>query len=620
MEEERKHPDEIDEILKDMENTLKASQTEEEPKEETEEESEEKERAPKAGKFTWLIVAASVAAFLLLLVLIALIPGVRYGLANRAAAKENYSFAQTLYAGIINYKDSAEKYVEIDRILQDRDSENSRQKGLVYLEEEDWEKAEKAFLEAGDYENCAVLAAFAKAKQEPVSITLYKEDEADRVLSLEPELLQLSYDAEKDVLSFNEESVKSWLEEQAKEINRDKVDSSWTQEEEDSIKITVGTDGISLDTKLIIRKIAEAVQKGELNEITAGYNVSPGKKISLASIVKEVCTEPVNAEYDPETHTAKEGHNGYSLDEKAAEAVLAKAKPGESVTIPLTVIEPVYDKDSLDGIYFSSVIGEYTTKDLGNSNRATNIKLAAQAVNGVYLNPGEVFSFNDVVGERTTAKGYKPAGAYSGGKSVQEVGGGICQVSSTIYNAALLANLAIVQRSEHCYPSAYCPLGMDATVSWGGPHFRFRNSSEYPIKIEAEVVGDSITVRLIGTDDGVHVEMTYEVLSVNEYETKTTTDPEEVNEIGHTGYSVVTYRHVYDDATGKEISCNVEAYSTYSRQDIVKLEEKPEDPENPEEPDPQETPTEPGEINPNPNFDIPEPEDPEDENIPMAVG
>ena len=175
------------------------------------------------------------------------------------------------------------------------------------------------------------------------------------------------------------------------------------------------------------------------------------------------------------------------------------------------------------------------------------MKLAAEKINGVILQPGQTFSYNDVLGQRTKANGFKEAGAYSGGQVVQEVGGGICQVSSTLYYCAMVSNLKINTRTCHYFPVAYIEPGMDATVSWGGPEFKFTNSREYPIEIKAYVEKNSITVEIWGTDvDGSYVKMSYTA----------------------EGLRATTYRTVYDK-DGNQISHTLEANSTYHSHDTT---------------------------------------------------
>lgn len=137
---------------------------------------------------------------------------------------------------------------------------------------------------------------------------------------------------------------------------------------------------------------------------------------------------------------------------------------------------------------YSKVYEFYKTPYPYNPNRTTNLKLAAKAINGTILKPGDTFSFNKIVGQRTSAKGYKPATIFTGSSgTAQSTGGGICQIASTIFNAALYCNLTIVERHQHSQRVAYCPLGRDAAIFWGSEDLKFKNTSGYPLKIEMKV-------------------------------------------------------------------------------------------------------------------------------------
>ena len=193
------------------------------------------------------------------------------------------------------------------------------------------------------------------------------------------------------------------------------------------------------------------------------------------------------------------------------------------------------------------------------------------------MNSGDVFSYNDVVGQRTAARGYQAAPAYVQGETVDEIGGGICQTSSTLYLACLRSNLEITERYAHRYVPAYITAGMDATVSWGGPDYKFTNNSLYPIKIVTIYENNYLTVRILGTNvDGTSVKMTNEHLSTTPYETVYEDDPtlapgtEKVKTTPYTGYKYRTYRNVYD-ANGKLISSTYEATSDYKSRNKVIL-------------------------------------------------
>jgi hypothetical protein len=188
-----------------------------------------------------------------------------------------------------------------------------------------------------------------------------------------------------------------------------------------------------------------------------------------------------------------------------------------------------------------------------------------------------VFSYNPVVGPRTTETGFKPAPAYVQGQTVDEVGGGICQTSSTLYLATLRANLEIVERQNHSYISSYITAGMDATVSYGALDYRFKNNTAYPIRIEAGVANRQLTIRIYGTKtDDVTVKMTYEILSTTPYgvvykaDSSVPAGTTKVSVTPYTGYKVVTYRNLYN-GSGTLISSTQEAVSTYKTRDKVIL-------------------------------------------------
>ena len=174
------------------------------------------------------------------------------------------------------------------------------------------------------------------------------------------------------------------------------------------------------------------------------------------------------------------------------------------ITVSASEVQPEYSTAAAKQKY--KTIGTYTTNTTSNSKRNTNIRLAAVALNGTIVGPGQEVSFNDTVGQRTEAKGYQGAAAYNNGEVVQEIGGGVCQVSTTLYNAALKAGMKISMRRSHTFEPSYVTPGMDATVSWGGPDFRFINTSSSAIGIKASYSNQTVTVSIYGVpvlEDGV---------------------------------------------------------------------------------------------------------------------
>ena len=143
-------------------------------------------------------------------------------------------------------------------------------------------------------------------------------------------------------------------------------------------------------------------------------------------------------------------------------------------------------------------IGYYQTHTTNNSDRNTNVRLSCEAVNGTVLLPGEQFSYNEKLGRRTAEKGYKEAGAYSNGEHVMELGGGVCQLSSSLYNAVISANLEVNERTGHTYEPSYVTPGEDATVSYSKPDFVFTNNTEAPVGILTHYADRTVTVQIFG--------------------------------------------------------------------------------------------------------------------------
>ena len=312
--------------------------------------------------------------------------------------------------------------------------------------------------------------------------------------------------------------------------------------------------------------------------------------IDLEALYAEHAAAAVDAGFSKDSKgniTVTNESYGYDFDLEAAIAAVTEAGYDQTLEIPFRYVQPkAFAKDlkaqlsnNSNGGLYKDVLGSYKTAHTSDSNRNTNLKLACKAINGVVLMPGERFDYNTTLGKRTEARGYKAAGAYANGVTVQEVGGGICQVSSTLYYCTLMADLQIDARRAHSYVSTYMPLGMDAAVSWGGPEFRFTNNTGYPLKIEASVSGGYVHVKILGTDTkNYKVKMEYEVLGTTEPTTEPTTEYKkmtaseakaagyydgQVIQTPYTGKQVKSYKCKYDLNTGKLLSRTYEATSSY---------------------------------------------------------
>lgn len=388
------------------------------------------------------------------------------------------------------------------------------------------------------------------------------------------------------------------LSELAQTFSRPAQDTSY-EVGQDSLTVTRELDGLAVTEADLEQPIREALSSEADGAVYVDAAILPAQALSAQDIHDAVAGSMKNAGYDAATDSITPEQAGAEFDVAEAQALLDAASPGETVEIPADIQQPHVTAAELKDVLFRDVLGQCRTHVSGTSARINNVKLSAAACNGVVLNTGDVFSYNATTGQRTTAKGYQAAPAYVGGETVDEVGGGVCQTSSTIYYACLRANLEITERYAHRYVPAYIDWGMDATVSWGGPDYKFTNNTDYPIKIVATYSGGYLTVKILGTNvDGTYVKMTNEVLSKTDWETVYKDDEtlpagtEKVTTTPYTGYKVKSYRNVYS-ADGKLISSTYEATSDYKVRNKV-ISRGPALPEQPETPvtGPAETPAE----------------------------
>lgn len=348
------------------------------------------------------------------------------------------------------------------------------------------------------------------------------------------------------------------------------------------LELTRGTPGRSVDKENIKEQLFALLAEGQTVPVDGAAQFSvPVQEtqpapLDFAAIHAELCTEPQDASINKEIGEFKMNEVGLSFDTAVAESAFAALGPGESCRLPLIVTQPKVTMADLEQYLFNDLLGAATSQIGGSSNRLANVRLAASFCDGKILSPGEEFSYNGIVGRRTSARGFLPAPAYVGGQTVDEIGGGICQVSSTLYLTTLRANLGIVERHNHGYAVGYVPDGLDATVYYGSLDFRFKNTSPYPIRVVASVSDRTLNVSIYGTKtDGKTVEMKTEKISSKDYKTvykidnsvapgktKTSVTP-------YTGRTVKAYRCIYEN--GSLISDNLESTSVYKSRDKVVL-------------------------------------------------
>ena len=404
------------------------------------------------------------------------------------------------------------------------------------------------------------------------------------------------------VLNLDTDYIRNRIDELAQEVETtlspSKVD---VNEAAGTITVQVGYPDRQLDTEGLYEAVYNAFMNSDFTTLTWDYQETPCELVDLTPYYEQYCTEVQNAEYDEETHTISEEVPGYGFDLEAAQQQLATAEPGSTVVIQMEDIEPEVTKLDLSSEMFGTALHKVSTKYVVNSNRTNNLDLACKAINGTILNPGDIFSFNDVVGERTAAKGYLPATVFvTGGASESELGGGVCQVASSIYYCSLFLNLEQVHREPHMYVVDYVDFGMDATVYWGSIDYQFKNTLDYPIKIQANIDGGTVNITFWGPEElDFTVETDYEILET--YPWTTVEQVDETKPVGYrertvspyTGYKVVAY------ITVKDLDGNVlesrEVYSTYRKRDQVYVVGPAEEVPDPDDPttDPDDPTTDP---------------------------
>lgn len=273
--------------------------------------------------------------------------------------------------------------------------------------------------------------------------------------------------------------------------------------EGESIVLIPGKTGYDGNPDSAIAMFEDALKTEYNNLVKLDFSIKAPDALTVEKLHEILSTQGLDATFKIENGevTVTEAKPGYTFDEAEAIAAIAKlTEDGEMLKIPCKPMPPKYTTEELKAKLFNKDLASYSTRyNAGQANRSANVANAASKINGKIILPGEVFSFNQTVGKRTVANGFKPAPEYVNGQSVTGIGGGTCQVSTTLYSAVLYANLEVVSRRNHSMSVSYVPLGQDATVTDGGIDFKFKNNTEYPVKIKSSASGGKITVTIVGT-------------------------------------------------------------------------------------------------------------------------
>ena len=266
--------------------------------------------------------------------------------------------------------------------------------------------------------------------------------------------------------------------------------------------IFTGTAEYDLSTDKLYQQILSAYDS-KVFEVTGQCNVlTPNISAveALEQAYAKYCANPVDASIDENFNVTKEIY-GYGFDLETVKAQLSAAEYGETIPVPMHFVRPDITAEDLAGNLFKDILGSCNMPVENNTNLIANLNQVIKSLNGMILKSGEEFSFNDLTGEPTRQRGYKPYSQYVGKVFTENVyGGGLSQLASALYYCALQADLDILERHSHAYAPSFITLGLDADVKYGSMDLKLRNSTSNPIRILAEVKNGALHIQLLGTD------------------------------------------------------------------------------------------------------------------------
>lgn len=358
------------------------------------------------------------------------------------------------------------------------------------------------------------------------------------------------------------------LEKQRRELDDIKIKVTYNG---DVQEFTAEDLGVSGNAAEVLRQAFDYSRSGNVfidyDRTHEGQRVQSGIAIDKAvleenvkTFLSENDTEPVEATAKFDLYTHKFTYTKSKVGSMAdAEAVCAQIEDNlengdyRDVNVTGQRLNPEITEEELK--QNTVLIGRCETIATDNPNRDVNIQLMCKALNGLILQPGETLSINELVGERTAEKGFKAAPAITDGKKLtDELGGGICQVAGTLYNAALLADMEIVERVHHSWPSAYLPIGLDATLNWDDKDLKLKNTSEYPMYLGADFYKHSVIIEIYGQPSEYDIEIENNILEEIDvpkpeiiYTDEMPAGERKTTVTGRKGYEVEIYRNYLKD-------------------------------------------------------------------------
>ncbi len=389
-----------------------------------------------------------------------------------------------------------------------------------------------------------------------------------------------TYIGKKDInveTTINEDIANQTIEDIGAKLPGIVIESSYYVEDENLI-IGKGTKGIVVDKEKFLEEIKQEIEKIEITQEIKDIPVKDKdpEPIDIQKIHDEIYTEVKDAYYTKDPFEVHPEVEGVDFDVEEAKKILEEEK--EEYIIPLKITKPKVTLSQIGTEAFPDQLSTFTTKyDASNKDRTTNLRLACQKLNGKVILPGETFSYNQTLGKRTAEAGYKNGKVYENGEVVDGIGGGICQISSTLYNTALLANMEIVERRNHQFVTSYLPAGRDATVVYGSTDFKFKNTRKYPVRIVASVNSGIATVTMFGIKEEEEYVISFKTNTISTIPptTKYQEDPslasgeEKVKQAGTNG--LVTETYITKKLNGKVVSTKLLSRDTYNAMQKVIL-------------------------------------------------
>ncbi len=348
------------------------------------------------------------------------------------------------------------------------------------------------------------------------------------------------------------------------------------------VEVSINQSGFCVDLHDFYQQMQQRMALEDYSELT--LHATPLQAPTAEDIYNSIYVKEENA-----TAEKLDGRNiirphvvGQSVNRKVLAEHLSKGE--KSFRLKLIYTYPTVRTENIEGSFFHDVLATYRTSyNASLVGRTQNVTLAARKINGTVLNNGDIFSFNKVVGKRTSQAGFSIATVYTNGQLAEELGGGICQVSSTLYNAALLSDMKIVERRNHMFTVAYVKNGLDATVAYGSIDFRFQNSYSEPVKILATTGGGVLTVTILGTKErNIKVDLSTQTLETigfpTEYVETDALQPgqQRVKQNGQNGYKIAATKTVRD---GNGTVLRTEHLGTSVYQPLKKVVEVGKEPE-----------------------------------------